>query len=229
MALVITLDILVVLLLCASTFTRGFEDTLPLAAFLVVLFPNESQIILPGLFDLTTQRVIIVVLFVLYLWRGRKERAKSAEKNSLPLKFLIIIQIAWMIVATMNSAVFTVSFKTVLSQLLDYYLAFYIFGKSISNVKTVNKILMAFVAAMFVCSVLGAFEAYRGWSIVSIFPPTTHYFGGDLGGDSDRGVRIQATFGHPILYGATLAMAIPLALYFVTQAKTTARKIVLWA
>jgi len=228
MPLVIALDVLVVVLLCASNLMRGFEETLPLAAFLVLVFPNECQIPLPGLFDLTTQRVIIVTLFILYLWSGKKQRTQSPGENSLPLKYLIILQIAWMLLATLNSVVFSVSFKTVLSQLLDYYLAFYIFGKSVTSVKTVNKILMGFVAAMFLCSVFGALEAYKGWSIISIFPPTTHLIGGAPGADTDRGVRVQATFGHAILFGSALAMAIPMALYLLAQAKTAKRKVFLW-
>jgi hypothetical protein len=229
MELVIILDVLVVAALCASTIARGFEETLPLAAFLLILFPNESQVPLPGLFDLTTQRVIVVVLFVLYFWRGRKERAKQHGENILPLKYIFIVQIFWMLVSTVNSAVFTVSLKTVLSQLLDYYLTFYIFGKSISSVKTVHKILMGFVGAMFFCSVLGVIEAQRNWSILSLFPPTTHQLIVEPSGESDRGIRVQATFGHPILYGSALALAIPMALFLITQAKSVKRKVFLWS
>jgi hypothetical protein len=228
MPLVITLDLLVIASLCVSVFRRGFEETLPLAAFLVVLFPSESQIPIPGLFELTTQRIIVVVLLCLYLSSRKKKSPADLSSNKLPLRFLILAQIAWMTVATLNSFVFTVSLKTLLSQLLDYYLAFYIFGKSISSVKTVNKILTGIVAAMFICSVFGVIEARQGWSILSIFPAPTHPFGTDLGGENYRGVRIQSTFSHPILYGAALAMAIPMALYLISLAKTTKQKVFLW-
>jgi O-antigen ligase len=228
MTLVAILDVIVVVVLCASVVLRGFERTLPVAAFLLILFPDASQLHLAGLFDLTTQRVLVSVLLVLYVFSGRKARKGSAS-GKLPLKYLVLAQVAWMIVSTANSAVFTISFKAVLSQLFDYYLPFYIFAKSISEVKTVRNILLAFVAAMFVCSLFGAMEAYRGWSILSIFPATTNHFSNLVNAVADRGTRVQATFGHPILFGGALAIAIPLALYLVTTAKSWLGKTFLWS
>src|SRR5258708_23057791 len=89
-------------------------------------------------------------------------------------------------------------------------------------------ILLAFVAAMFVCSIFGAVEAYRGWSVISLFLRHLHRFA-YLAAEMDRGIRTQLRFGHPILFGATLATAIPMALFLVTIAKTTVRKIFLWS
>ena len=72
MTLIVILDLLAVSALCWIALTRGFEGALPAAAFLMIIFPNESQIQLPGLFDLTTQRLIVVVLLILYLTVGAR-------------------------------------------------------------------------------------------------------------------------------------------------------------
>ena len=227
MILILILDLLAVTLLCWVAVVRGFERALPVAAFLLILFPNESQIQIPGLFDLTTQRVIVVFLFILYLSVGNA-RGGSDPSETLPLKYLLIVQILWWTLSSANSVVVGISVKTVLSQLLDFYLAYYIFAKSITRIETVHKILYALVLAMFVCSVLGTVEAYWGWSVLSIFPPIAYRFA-NYGGDLDRGIRVQATFGHAILYGSALAMAIPMALYLMAVAKTTGRKLFLWS
>jgi hypothetical protein len=75
MTLVLIIDVLAIGLLFATTLTKGFERTLPVAAFLMMLFPMESQIPLPGLFDLTTQRLIVIALGP----QKKQGRAKSCR------------------------------------------------------------------------------------------------------------------------------------------------------
>ena len=229
MALVVSIDVLAAGLLIGIVLAKGFEQALPLAASLMMLFPNESQIQLSGLFDLTTQRLVVIVLTVLYIAFG-KTRDDNGRKRELPLKYLIAIQIAWMLVSTANSVVVGVSFKTVLSQVFDYFLPFYIFTKTVSRVETIHKILYSLVITMMICSAFGAVEAYSGWSVLSLFPVRLGHFGGGIyGAVTDRGIRVQSTFGHPILFGGALAMAIPLALYLITVATTTSQRIFLWS
>jgi len=223
MTLVLIIDCIVVLLLCSTALTKGFERTLPLAAFLIILFPFESQIILPGFFVLTTQRIIVVTLAGLYLFVGRRNQTRE-----LPLKYLVLLLMAWMLVSTANSVVFIISLKAVLSQFFDFFVIYYIFAKSVSKSETVHQILFGFVLGMFVCSVFGFLEAYWNWSVINLFPAAAHTFS-NLPGAADRSDRVQSSFGHAILFGGALAMAIPMAFYLVMQAKTSARKIFLWS
>lgn len=228
MGLVLTIDFLCVALLLFVALAKGFERTLPLAAFLLLLFPYESQIRLSGLFDLTTQRIIIMELVVLYLVLGRtRNNGGTAEK--LPLRYLIVLLVAWMLFSSANSVVPDVSFKATLSQVFDFALPYYIFARAISKSETVEKILLAFFSAVFVLSIFGAFEAYTGWSVLAQFPVAPHRFVGMPGGVTDRGIRVQATFGTAIMFGTALAMAIPMGLYLLSIAKTTARKLFLWS
>lgn len=225
MIFVIVIDVVVVASLLVVALTKGFERSLPLAIFLMMLFPVESKIDLPGLFDLTTQRLIVVVLIILYFAVGRVR----GRREKLPLKYLLILLIGWMLLSSANSVVREVSFKSTLSQLLDFTVPYYIYAMTVSKVETVNKILFAFVAAMFLCAILGYLEIYQNWSVISLFPPAVHRFTAVLGDLGDRGVRAQATFGHAILFGAALAMAIPVALHLLTVYKTKAYKVFLWS
>jgi O-Antigen ligase len=210
-----------VVLLVWTTIGKGFEQALPVAAFLLLLFPNECQIRLPGLFELTTQRILVIVLLLLYAVFGK------SNKNDLPLKYLVALQVGWMFVSTFESVVFTVSLKTVLSQVLDYVVPFYIFARSITKVRTIEKIFVGIVSAITLCCVFGAFEAYGYPNIITIFPPIAHRFGSyDFAGE--RGARVMATFGHPILFGAAISMAVPIALYLLTRAKNSRDKVLLW-
>jgi hypothetical protein len=223
MTLILAIDAVVILLILGCAYRKGLERTLPLIAFLLMLFPNESQIALAGFFDLTTQRLIVVLAFAIYLFSSEVK-----EKKKLPLKYTIFFLMAWMLIASVNSVVFVTSIKSVLSEFFDFFLIYYIFAKSITKTETVRKILYGFVAAMLLCSVLGVAEIYFDWSVLGLFPQVFHRFANMIGGVDDRGGRVQTTFGHPILYGAALAMTIPMALYLISVSKTTWQKILLW-
>src|SRR5690242_14111647 len=122
MTLVVLIDVCAVCLLISFAIRKGFESTLPLAAFLLILFPVESQIYLPGLFDLTTQRIVLITLAGLYMIYGRKRQGSRMHK--VELAYSMVILIAWMVVSSANSVVPTVSLKSVLSQCLDLFLPY---------------------------------------------------------------------------------------------------------
>ncbi len=228
MGLVLALDFSCVTLLLVVALMKGFERALPLAAFLMLLFPYESQIKIPGLFDLTTQRIIIMELVILYILIERKRSAAEGDQK-LPLCGLILLLVGWMLFSSANSVVPDVSFKATLSQVFDFALPYYLFARSVSKCETVEKILFAFFSVVFVLSIFGAFEAYTGWSVLAQFPVAPHRFGGMPGMITDRGIRVQATFGTPIMFGTALAMSIPMGLYLLTQSKTVLRKLFLWS
>lgn len=227
MLLIIIIDLFVSGWLVFSAATRGFERTLPLATFLLILFPVESQITIPGLFDLTTQRVIVLTLLGLYIAIGQTDQQEP--RRHLPLVILLALQLIWLFIATANSVVFTISLKTVLSQVLDFFVIFYIFAKSIRTIEMVHKILYGFVAAMIFLSFFGVIETYSGWSLLSLFPEVGHRFSADTLGGMEGSGRVQTTFSHAILFGGALAMAIPAALYLSSIATSLRSKCLLWA
>lgn len=226
MALILILGAVVTVALIVGALRFGFERTLPLAAFLLVIFPNECQINLSGLFDLTTQRLIVIILLTLYLGAGRRKQRHGTR--ALPLKYLLICYVVWLLISTANSIVFSISLKTVLSQIFDFYLPYYIFAKSISRVETVHRIIWAFMLAVCACCVFGAVEAYKGWSILSLFPTLHGRFASLTRVVLERGLRVQSTFAHPILFGAALSLAIPQTLYLLAVAKTKPQKALCW-
>ena len=222
MVLVLIIDVVVVVILSYFAFAKSFEDALPFAVFLLMLFPFESTFSLFGFFDLTTQRVIVVTLLVLYFIKGR-----SVSPGKVPLMYTIAMLVGWMLLSAVNSIVVVISVKSVLSQCLDFVAVYFIFARSIRKKETVHKILIAFVAAMFVCSIFGFVEAYWDWNVISLFPTAAHRFSG-LAGVSDRDSRVQSSFGHAILFGSALAMTLPLLLYLISISKSNARKVLLW-
>ncbi len=225
LGLIIAIDLVVVICLVGMTITKDFESTLPLFAFLVIVLPLEARIYFVDLFVLTTTRVVVATLLALYLFLGSQHR--KSTRNSLPLKYLLILYIVWSLVSTLNSVVFVTSVKTVIDNVLEYCLVYYIFAKSISNVRTIHKIIAASVAALVVCCVFGMVEHFTHWNVTSIFPAVIHRLGDEIGRIGVGG-RIRSTFPHPILFGNGLVLGIPWVLYLLSSAKTAAQKICLW-
>jgi O-antigen ligase len=126
-----------------------------------------------------------------------------------------------------NSVVVTTSVKTVLDNVFEFCLIYYIFAKSITNVQTIHKILAYSVAALVVCSVFGAVERFTHWNVTDIFPAVMHRLGDEIG-HVGTGNRIRSTFPHPILFGNGLALGIPWVLYLISLAKTGTQKVFLW-
>lgn len=230
MTFVIIIDVLVVSILTGVTLTKGLERALPFVAFVMVLFPSQSQIQV-GLFGLTTQRVVLITLTILYFLAVGRSRSDSTLNFSDPLKWLMLLSVLWSFISTADSVVLLMSIKKLVSQVIEFYWLYYICTRVITDTKTIQKILYAIVASISVCSVFGMVEMATQWNVTSLFPYMASrfsYLGESAGATYEgRGYRIMTTFPHPILYGAALAVAILLGLYLAREAKGI-RRTVLW-
>ena len=215
MLLILVIDLIVVLGLFNVGRRRGLEAALPYFVFIVTLLPEECRIRWPGLFDLYTHRLALIVLAILFF-----SSPKRSEVRILPFKNLIFLHIGWALVSTLASIVILTSFKQLLAQVLEYYLLYYIILKTVRDVRTIYRTIYAMIAAMGVCSIFALLEIYGHWSVLSIFPlelQLTYGTGDVLYSEMfDRGIRARSTFPHPILFGGALAMVIPLAFYLLT-------------
>ncbi len=225
MLLICLIDLALIVGLIGTSSNKGLEGALPFATFGLVLLP-PSAIISLGPVTLTPQRVIILVLAILYAMRSPK--SKNAQTRNLAI--FIGLNVGWNLISAFNSVLPDESIKKVLSQVVDYYLLYVLYGRAISKTQTIHKIFMAMVAAMTVCSIFGAIEAYQGWTVMELFPSVPQMFGmsGDTSIDADRGLRAQSTFAHPILFGAALAMGITVAIYLLTVTNNKRHKGFLW-
>lgn len=226
MALIILIDLGIVISLVVAS-RRRLEDALPIFCFFLVLMPFEARIVLPGLFDLTTERVELITLLALYLFRRHR-----APRRRVPLARLMIVHVAWVVCSALYSLAVAVSIKQLIALVVEYYLLYFLFVQIISRVQIVYKIVYAMMIAIGVCCICGMFEAYASWSVLSIFPSrlwTTYGSDTPLYIEWGRGLRVRSTFPHPILFGDALAMSIPLALYLLSVWKRKRQRAMLWA
>jgi hypothetical protein len=225
MLVVFLIDVVVVVSLVIAGRKR-LEGALPLLCFYLVLMPIESRFVIPGVFDLGTDRVAILTLLVLFFFRRTPE-----NRTPIPMKRLMYLHIVWAVGSTLYSISVATSIKQLIGQVIEYYLLYYILLRLISDVRTVNKILYAMTAAVAVACIFGVIEAYTYWSVLTIFPSNLWimYAGpGPLYVEWGRGLRIRSVFPHPILLGDAIAMAIPIVFYLISQTQSRVRKWVLW-
>lgn len=226
MIIILLIDFAIVASLVVTS-RRCLENALPVFAFFSVLMPYEARLVIPGLFDVSTMRVALLTLSVLFL--ARRDRAISSP---IPLKRLMLLHIGWVLCSTFYSLSVVTSTKLLIAQVLEYYLLYYLFLRIISKAQTVSRIVYAMMIAMGVCCIFSLLEAYASWSILTIFPSHLWYL---YNGRTDplyiemgRGLRIRSTFPHPILFGDALAMSIPIALYLLSVCKQQRQRIILW-
>src|SRR5437879_4335539 len=198
MILVFIIQLAVVIILVVIAISKGVERALPLFTFAVTLVPGACSIPIPGLFVLTPQRTALLTLVALFVIFGKK----TGKKPPLPLKWLIVVQVAWCVVSTAHSVVPVDSIKKMIGEVAEYYLLYYILSRTISDLRTVRNIVGAFVSAISIACVFGAFEAYSTWRIMNWFPADIDTSFSDLVDAGGRGNRIMSTFDHPILFDA---------------------------
>jgi O-antigen ligase len=227
MILIVGLNAHVAVSLILAYRKKGIAGALTSGAFFLMIFPEESKISIPGLFDMTTQRIVIVLLLFCASISSKHDRQPS---RTTPLRVLLLSLIVCWAASTANSIALTVSIKAFISQILDYLALYFLVAKYAQDRDTVTQILFSLVIGAIVCSVFGLLEAYGHWTVISLFPATSHYFGSsrELYVDQARGLRVKSTFGHPILFGSALAMAIPITLYLITYFRDKRRKALLW-
>jgi len=118
MALILIIDLLVIAVISVKAFSKGLEDALPFATFAIVFLPIETRLS-TGIFELTIQRLVIVVLFLLY-FLAPKNNAPANARLAMPLKWLMLAHIAWCILSTMFSIDPVASVKKLISVVFEY-------------------------------------------------------------------------------------------------------------
>lgn len=201
----------------ASLFYAGrqrVEESLPLFCFFLMLMPLEAKLVIPGLFDLNIMRVSLMTLTALYFMKP-----KPRQGSKLPLATLMLLHVSWAVLSTAYSLSFATSVKQVLSQVVEFYLMYFILLRAITKIEIVHKMLYAMMLAMGICCVFSLLEVFASWSVLRIFPASNWitYNGGldPLYSELGRGLRVRATFPHPILFGDALAISIVLCLYLL--------------
>jgi hypothetical protein len=157
--------------------------------------PDSLRISLPaGLPELTIQRMILLILLIVWLRTPRKEVSWNQLHS---IKLLLLLSTTQM-VSMITSVSFNASLKHFLSLNVEIILFYIILGTSLHDRE---RMLRYVCSGLGIVAILAAIEKYTAISIVGIITGT--YGGSD----------IISTYPHRILLGYAMAMGLPLQMY----------------
>jgi hypothetical protein len=221
MLIVLSLMVLSAVAMLAAG-SRGTVKALPLFTFLVLLMPVRAAINLGALFDLNMQRLLVLLLFVIYV--KDREPLKDEEGQDLgwfdiPFVKLILVNFAAMLVSTIFSVNWVVSLKTLLMHATEYYLTYVIFCETIATEEDVESVFNAIYAATVVLALFAVVESYANWNPVTYLPNEGGRFfredGFDI--DIDRGDRPNSVFPVSHLLGAAMVLGMTFTCYILSR------------
>src|SRR5690242_17208624 len=110
MIIILVMDFAIVLSLVFAS-RRSLEDALPVFSFFAVLMPYEARLVIPGLFDVSTIRVALLTLLLLFL--AKRDRT---IKTRIPLKRLMLLHVGFVLCSTFYSLSVVTSTKLLIAQ-----------------------------------------------------------------------------------------------------------------
>jgi O-antigen ligase len=217
-----TIKLIFILAFSLSTLvllSRNYRKGLAIAVFFLVLMPRELFIPLSaGLPTLTGFRAVILVVLFYSLFTGKL----NVRWQKKPILILLILVLFVKLCSLLFAHDFTVSLNGFLIFVIERLLFFYILIKGIQNREYLDSILRSIGLAIVIITLLGFIERYTQFNPVDYITPSD-----DPRFESRMSNEIYSTLPHPILFGAALAMGLPICLYLFDKTKNKGIKPVL--
>ncbi len=225
---------LIILALAAAVFFISwidFSSGLILYIGLVMLVPKVFELPIPGLLfsTLSPSRVLLIALAlprITRLIRGRLGARRT------PLDKWVALVIGATLVTLPFSLGLYVSVPRFIGQLLEYWLLFYLVLDNLRTLPKIQRVIGGLLAIVGIVTLIGVIEIFSGQNLYRdiIFVSKCALWDWSAGqfvpGTSLS--RALGPFEHPIAFGVTLAMVIPLVLWSVQTARGRVRWILLF-
>ena len=208
-----------------------FASGLILYIALVMLVPKVLGLPIPGLLfsTLSPSRVLLIALAfprMITLVQGR-----LGVRRTLLDKWIALVIGVTLITLPFSVGLY-VSVPRFVGQLLEYWLLFYLVIDNLRTLPKIQRVIGGLLAIVGIATLIGIFEIFSGQNLYRdiIFVSKSDLW--DWGaGEFVPGTSLSRALGpfeHPIAFGVILAMAIPLALWFVQTTRGCIRWILLF-
>jgi len=196
------------------------RENRPVALFLILAFAvPAAQVQIPGLglvnylFSLTHQRLLaLVILFPAFLILiGRKNLPRFG--HLLPDKLIASYMVLVLLLFLRETSITDV-FRQGFYLFVDVFLPYYVISRSIRTIDDFRHVLLAFVLATMVISLIGVFEATRHWLLYKSLIGTLDMNEAMTGYLERSGIlRAITSVGHPIALGYVMTVALGFYLF----------------
>lgn len=199
---------------------KRIKEVNPIAFYVFILFavPPIPQNI-PGfglvnyLFEIHYLRILSLAILLplfLRLITAKRTLRFGAVKTDLFFLFYLLVCIG----LEFRDTTGTDAMRRSVLFLMDWLLPYYVISRYVTNIDQIKSILFAFIIACIPIALIGVFEAGKHWLLYSSVETALNVswgYGGYLGRNS--AIRAIATFGHPIMFGYCMLVALGIYLY----------------
>jgi hypothetical protein len=199
---------------------KRLKEVNPIAFYVAILFavPPIHQNI-PGfglmnyLFQITYLRLlsmaIIIPLFIKLITSN-----KSLKFGSVKTDIFVLLYVCIMIGLQFRDTTFTDAIRQSLIIFIDWFAPYYVISRYVKTVEHIKLIFFAFLFASIPVALIGIFESIKHWLLYSTMESALGIswgYGGYLGRSGS--LRASSSFGHPIVFGYCMAVALGIYLY----------------
>lgn len=199
---------------------KRIKEVNPIAFYVFILFavPPIPQYI-PGfglinyLFEIHYLRILSLAILLplfLKLITSKNSLRFGAVKTDLFFIFYLLVCVG----LEFRDTTGTDAMRRCVLFLIDWLLPYYVISRYVKTTEQIKSILFAFTIACIPIALIGVFEATKHWLLYSSVESALDVswgYGGYLGRDS--AIRAIATFGHPIMFGYSMVVALGIYLY----------------
>ena len=204
------------------------RETNPPALFYFILFAlpmDNAQIpgmgLFSALFELNHTRILeIVILLPVFFSLHRQSNALSFGKalsDKLLASYLLLT-----VVLYLRDSTLTGGLRQAFYLFLDVFLPYAVFSRSLKNLQAFRDVLMSFVLAVMVLSLIAIFEFFKHWLLYQPLISALQLEGGDTAAISRDGMlRVIASTGYPIVLGYIMVVGMGFYLFLRGKIKQT--------
>jgi hypothetical protein len=211
----------------------GAIGLLVLVVWLVPIKSYTLPVHLPFSLELYRLLLIFFVLAWIAAAAAGKQRiaAGGFAKPLILLGSVAVLSIAANLRVITNGGLQTQALKSV-SYFLSFLIVYVLVVSTVDSVGAVEQVVRVFVSGGFLVAVGAIYESRTHYNVfqhlhnwIPLLHPTHIAANGHIRGGR---LRVMASSQHPIALGAALVMAVPLAFYLVSRAKTRGQAVVWW-
>ena len=215
----------------------SWTGAIGLLVLVIWLIPIKSYTLPVHLpFSLELYRLLLIAFVLVWmtaaLTGSRRIAAGGFAKPLILLACVGVLSIVANLRVILDDGLQTQAIKS-LSYFLSFLIVYVLVVSTLDSVAAVERIVRALVAGGVIVAVAAVYESRTHYNVfqhlqtwVPFLRPTHLAAAGHI---RDGRLRVTASAQHPIALGASLTMAVPLAFYLVSRARTRAQAVVWWA
>lgn len=171
--------------------------------------------------------MLLSVCLLLVVYANLKPNSQTLKFNKVKTDFFVVSFIIVNIGLSLTDTTFTDTLRQCVILFITTFLPYYAVSRGVQSAEQLKKAMFAYVVTCFPLALVGVFESGKGWllylTIKEALKQNWVYGGYLMRGD---GLRASSSFGHSIMFGYGMVVALGFYLLLQTQIKNKLYKMI---